>query len=261
MHMISRIGIYDSGMGGLSVMRAVHALLPQYNLYYLADSAYCPYGIRPAEEVRERSRACTRWLMQHGAKMVVIACNTATSAALEMLRIELPIPVIGMEPGIKPAIAATRTRQVGVLATNGTLNGNRFATLLQRFATDVDVHTIPCPDLVEHIEAGQLDAPPIQATLQCCLAPLREKGVDTIVLGCTHYHFAAPLITRITGPDVTVIDTTPAVARQVERVAHEHGLLPGQGTLQCATTGAPEDVKPVLHSLWGSPLPVVQAHC
>jgi glutamate racemase len=250
------IGIFDSGLGGLSVLRAVRSLLPAHDLLYLADSAYCPYGPRPLAEVRARALACGRWLVGRGAAVVVIACNTATSAAADLLRAELPVPVVGMEPGLKPAIAATRSGQVAVLATSGTLQGERFASLVERFAGGIQVSTVACPDLVAYVEAGDLAGQQTRAAVAGYLAPLRAQGVDTIVLGCTHFPFLRPLIAEIAGPDTALIDTGPAVAAQVARVAASVGAGPGQSSLRCATTGDPAEVSGPLARVWGEPLPL-----
>lgn len=255
------IGVYDSGFGGLSMLREVRHLLPTYDLLYLADTAYCPYGPRPIEQVRDRALACANWLIEHGAQVVVVACNTASSAALEVLRAELSVPIVGMEPGIKPASLTTHTRRVGVLATGGTLTGNRFAALLRRFAADVEVQAVPCPGLVEQVEAGDLDGPRTRELVQQYLAPLKASNVDTIVLGCTHFHFLAALIAELAGPEVTVIDTAPAVARQVVRVTSAAGVVAGSAALYVATTGAPQAFAPVFAHLWGEMLPVEQAVC
>jgi len=255
------IGVFDSGLGGLSVVRALRERLPAHDVLYLADSAFCPYGPRPVDEVRGRSLACARWLMERGAGLVVVACNTATSAAVELLRAELPVPVVGMEPGIKPAAAATRSGQVGVLATNGTLAGERFARLVERFAEGVAVTTVACPGLVALVEAGELDSPRARASVAGYLAPLRERGVDAIVLGCTHFPFLRPLIAELAGPGVAIVDTGPAVAAQAARLARAAALPPGHGALACATTAAPAGVAPALARVWGAPLPLVHAAC
>jgi glutamate racemase len=257
------IGIYDSGLGGLSVLRAVQARLPHYCLAYLADSAYCPYGPRPLAEVRERTLACAGYLVEHGAQMVVVACNTASAAALELLRQMLPVPIVGMEPGVKPAIAATRTHRVGVLATGGTLMSNRYTLLVQRFAGNVEVFPVACPALVEQVEAGELDTPHTHALVAGYLDPLLNNNIDTVVLGCTHFHFLAPLIARLAGPDVTIIDTAPAVARQVEHVASTAEIMPGTNhfPLRIMTTGDPAAIAPVVARVWGSVLPVEHADC
>jgi glutamate racemase len=244
------IALFDSGLGGLSVLREVRALLPEHDIAYLADTACCPYGPRPAAFVRARALAIGAWLGARGARLLVIACNTATSAAAEALRAALPIPVVAMEPGVKPAVAATRSGRVGVLATSGTLEGERFAALVDHYAAGVEVITQPCPGLVEQVEAGDLDGPATRALLGRYVAPLLARGADTLVLGCTHYPFLRPLLAELAGPEVAIIDTGPAVARQVARVAA--GLdLPQGGPTRYWTTGDPAAVAPVLRRLAG----------
>jgi glutamate racemase len=229
--------MFDSGLGGLSILREVRQRLPQHDLFYLADSAYCPYGPRPADEVRARALAIGRWLVEQGAALLVVACNTASSAALDVLRAELPIAVVGMEPGLKPAAAATRSGRIGVLATSNTLAGARFAALVERYAEGVEVITQPCPGLVELVEAGELDGPAARALVERYVAPLLERGVDTLVLGCTHYPFLRSTIADIAGRYVAIVDTGPAVAWQVARVAAQRGLAAGQGRARFWTTG------------------------
>lgn len=253
------IALFDSGLGGLSVLREVRAELPRHNLAYFADSAFCPYGPRPVGFVRERSLAIGRWLVEQGAALLVVACNTASSAALELLRAELPIPVVGMEPGLKPAVAATHTGRVGILATSNTLKGERFAGLVQRFADGVEVLTQPCPGWVEQVEAGALDAPETRALVRQYVRPLVERGADALVLGCTHYPFLRPLIAHAAGPEVTIIDTGPAVARQVARVAAARAIPAREGALRAWTSGSPNVVAPVLHRLAGEAMPVEHA--
>lgn len=250
------IALFDSGLGGLSVLRSVREQLPQHDLAYFADSAYCPYGPKPAAFVRERTLAIGRWLIENGASMLVVACNTASSAALEALRAELPIPVVGMEPGLKPAVAATRTGCVGILATNTTLAGERFATLVRRFAEGVEVLTQPCPGWVELVEAGDLVSPTARALVERFVAPLVERGADALVLGCTHYPFLRPLIEETAGPSVTLIDTGPAVARQAARVAGEHVITQGTGVMRAWTSGDVQVVAPILRRLAGRNMPV-----
>ncbi|MEI7644075.1 MAG: glutamate racemase [Chloroflexales bacterium] len=250
------IGIFDSGLGGLSVLRAIHGMLPGHDLLYLADSAYCPYGPRARAEVQARSLACGRWLVSRGAAVVVIACNTATSAAADLLRAELPVPVVGMEPGLKPAIAATRSGRVAVLATSGTLQGERFASLVERFAGGAQISTVACPDLVAYVEAGDLAGPQARAAVGGYMAPLRAQGVDTIVLGCTHFPFLRHLIADSAGPETVIIDTGHAVAAQVARVVSSIGDGPGRRDLRCVTTGDPAEVAGPLARVWGRPLPL-----
>ena len=256
------IALFDSGVGGLSVLREVRALLPQHDMLYLADTAYCPYGPRPAAELRGRALAIGRWLSEQGAGLLVVACNAASSAALELLRAELPIPVVGMEPGLKPAAAATCSGHIGVLATSSTLAGERFAALVERHAGGVELITQPCPELVTCVEAGDLDSPATRELVERYVVPLLARGVDVLVLGCTHYPFLRPLIAEIAGPDIAIVDTGPAVARQVTHVAALHGLPAGQGRARFYTTGEVAVMAPVLRKLIGDPRAVVEpAEC
>ena len=252
------IALFDSGLGGLSVVRNVRRMLPQHDLYYFADTAYCPYGPKPVTFVQARALQIACWLVERGARMIVVACNTASSA-LELLRAELPVPIVGTEPGIQPAAAATRSGRVGVLATSNTLNGQRFAMLAQRFAHGVEVLTQPCPGLVDAVERGDLASDATRALVQSYVAPLLVRGVDTLVLGCTHYPFLRPLIAEVAGPDVQIIDTGPAIAQQTARVAAQHGIAAGAGYLHCWTSGEPGEVAPILHMLLGEEAPVTHA--
>jgi glutamate racemase len=242
------LGVFDSGVGGLSVLRALRAQLPAENLVYLADQAHVPYGPRPLAEVRRFSEAITRRLLAppdgaSGAKLIVVACNTASAAALQHLRATFPnVPFVGMEPAVKPAAAQTRSGVVGVLATPATFQSELYASVVNRFAHDVTVLTDPCPGLVAQIEAGALTAPATRRILQRALDPMLAQGLDTVVLGCTHYPFVIPLIQALVGPAVQVIDPAPAVARQTARLLAGRGLArPGEapGTTTCLTTGAP----------------------
>ncbi|MGD2144695.1 MAG: glutamate racemase, partial [Anaerolineae bacterium] len=213
------VGIFDSGVGGLSVWREVERQLPNEGTLYLADQAHVPYGTRSLAEVRLFSEGITRFLLDQGAKIIVVACNTASAAALHHLRHTFPaVPFVGMEPAVKPAVERTRNSVVGVIATQATFQGELFASLLERYAGDVKVTTHVCPGLVDAVEAGANEALETEALLWGCLAPLIEAGVDQLVLGCTHYAFLRSAIERITGERVAVIDPTPAVARQVGRV-------------------------------------------
>ncbi|HSM58027.1 MAG TPA: glutamate racemase [Candidatus Sulfomarinibacteraceae bacterium] len=233
------VAIFDSGVGGLSVLRHVRAMLPDLDLMYVADQAHVPYGPRPASEVRDLVTAVTRFCLQQGARAIVLACNTATAAALHDLRATFPqTPFVGMEPAVKPGAAATRTGKVGVLATSGTFESQRYADLMARFARDVALYEDPCSGLVPLIEAGQLDGPQTEDLLRRCMEPMLRAGVDTIVLGCTHYPFVLPTIRAIAGSQVTIIDPAPAVARQVRRVLAQNGLsADGSGSLRGYTTG------------------------
>jgi glutamate racemase len=219
------IGIFDSGIGGLTVARAIVDHLPSESLLYFGDTARVPYGTQSAATIRQYSEAISRYLVGQGCKVIVVACNTASAAALTHLRKLWPaIPFIGMEPAVKPGAQATQTGVVGVLATEGTFSSSRYAQLMERYASTVTVIEDPCLGLVEHIEKGDLDTPATQALLQTILEPMLTKGADTIVLGCTHYPFVEPLIRQIAGPAVSIINPAPAVARQLQHVLEQHNL-------------------------------------
>lgn len=223
------VGVFDSGVGGLSVLREIRQLLPNESLLYVADSGHVPYGEKSPEYIRERCVLITEHLLAQGAKALVLACNTATAAAGAELRERYPhLPIVGMEPAVKPAAAATRSGVVGVLATTGTLKSARFAALLDRFANDVRVVIQPCPGLVECIESGELQAPATRELLHGYVAPLLAEGCDTLILGCTHYPFLRPLLGELVPPSVTLIDTGAAVARQLQRLLAQHDLLVAQ---------------------------------
>ncbi|WAJ38614.1 glutamate racemase [Pseudomonas sp. GOM7] len=220
------VGVFDSGVGGLSVLREIRQLLPSESLLYVADSGHVPYGEKSPQYILERCVLITEHLLAQGAKALVLACNTATAAAAAELRERYPqVPIVGMEPAVKPAAAATRSGVVGVLATTGTLKSARFAALLDRFASDVRVLTQPCPGLVECIEAGALQAPATRELLQGYVAPLLAEGCDTLILGCTHYPFLRPLLQELVPPSVTLIDTGAAVARHLRTVLEQRELL------------------------------------
>jgi glutamate racemase len=254
---VSRIGLFDSGVGGLSVAREIMRQLPAHSLIYLADQGHAPYGQRPLAEIREFSGAITRFLLAQGSRVIVIACNTASAAALHWLRREFPqVPFVGMEPAVKPAAERTRTHHVGVIATAATFQGELFASLLDRFASNVVVHTQVCQELVPLVEAGELDTPRARAAVEAYLAPLRAAGIDELVLGCTHYPFLRPLIEAALGPDVDVIDPAPSVARQTARVLAQREWLDGAGaglanSHSFYTTGDPARFELALHSLLG----------
>lgn len=228
------IGVFDSGVGGLSVWREIACQLPHEDTLYLADQSHVPYGSRPLYQVREFSEGIARFLLDQSAKVIVIACNTASAAALHDLRRIFPaVAFVGMEPAVKPAVEQTCNGIVGVIATQATFQGQLFASLVERYADNVQVLTQACPGLVEAVEAGRLDTPETEALVQQYLAPLLEAGVDQLVLGCTHYPFLRPLIERVAGTGRTVIDPAPAVARQVGRVLAQRGLEADRGHL-CA---------------------------
>ncbi len=254
------IGIFDSGVGGLSILRELRRLLPGEDFLFYADSAFCPYGTRPPEEVRARVFAIADFLLARGAKLLVLACNTACAVALDALREYVAVPVVGVEPAVKPAAAVTRTGRVGILATPGTLRGERYHSLLDRFGEGMDVSSVACPKFVPLIEAGLTDGPEVEAVVHEYLDPLLARGVDTIVLGCTHYPFLQHVVQRLSGPDVAVIDTGPAVARQTQRVLEAHGLLAAReaGTERFFTSGETEAAASVIRRLWGDESVTVQ---
>ena len=211
---LKMIGVFDSGVGGLSVLRALHAAMPGTPLCYIADSAYAPYGERPVAEVLARSARITQHLVSLGAAGIVVACNTATALAIDHLRTRWPnLPIVGIEPGIKPAIAATRNRRIGVMATPATLASAPFARLVAAQADGAFVLLQPCPGLAHQVEAGDLDAPELIDLVRRFCEPLRRAEVDTVVLGCTHYPLIARHIQAALGPHVTLVDTAGAVAR------------------------------------------------
>jgi glutamate racemase len=225
-----RIGVFDSGVGGLSVLREIRAQIPAAHLLYFADQAHVPYGPRPLEEVRAFAEEITRFLLAQGAQGIVVACNTASAAALHSLRAQFPqVPFVGMEPAVKPAAEHTRTGVVGVLATPATFQGALYASVLERFAQGVTVMQDTCPGLVGQIEQGALESAETRQILEKALRPMLARGMDTVVLGCTHYPFAIPLIQQIVGDSVRVIDPAPAVARQVRRVLAPDEASSGNG--------------------------------
>lgn len=220
------IGVFDSGVGGLSVLSHLHRQLPREELFYIADSAFIPYGDKPLAVIRERVLRMAEVLHAWQVKALVVACNTATAAAIHELRSHYPqLPIIGMEPGLKPAIGHSRRGKVGILATAGTLRSDKFATLMAQYGAGAEVLLQPCPGLVEQVEKGEIDTQATETLLRGYLAPLLAAGVDAIVLGCTHYPFLLPLIRRLVGSAVHVIDTGEAVARQVERRLMSAALL------------------------------------
>ncbi len=250
---MTSIGLFDSGIGGLTVLRAIRQELPGAPILFLADQAHVPYGSRSADQIREFSHAITRHLLQQGASVIVVACNTASAAALDALRRTFPqVPFIGMEPAVKPAARQTRSGVVGVLATPTTFQMPRYSSVVDRFARGVRVLTDTCPGLVEQIEQGALYGHESRRILQRALTPMLDQRVDTIVLGCTHYPFVAPLIQEIAGPQVTIIDPAPAVARQTARLATHPGWQQGPpGGLHIQTSGAAQPLADRIADLLG----------
>ncbi|MHB1295581.1 MAG: glutamate racemase [Anaerolineae bacterium] len=254
------IGVFDSGVGGLSVVRALREELPGEPILYLADSANCPYGSRPPEEIRRLAEGISRYLVAQGCKLIVVACNTASAAALAHLRTTLPdVPFVGMVPAVKPAATQTRSGVVGVLATPGTLGGKLFEEVVDHYATGVRVIAHSCAGLVEAVEAGDLDSPATRALLRSCVAPLLREGADTLVLGCTHYPFLLPTLRDMLGEGIRLMDTGSAVAHQTARVLGQHGLWDAGVAVEalvCATTGDANAFSVALGTLLGIQAPV-----
>jgi glutamate racemase len=247
------VGVFDSGVGGLSVLGEIHRLLPSESMLYVADCGHIPYGEKTADFIRERCVIMAEFFRAQGAKALVLACNTATVAGVADLRERYPDwPIVGMEPAVKPAAAATRSGVVGVLATTGTLQSAKFAALLDRFAADVQVITQPCPGLVELIETGDLTSPTIRHLLHSYVEPLLAAGCDTIILGCTHYPFLKPLLREMVPASITLIDTGGAVARQLQRLLTQDELLASGRArpTEFWTSGDPENFRNILPVLW-----------
>jgi glutamate racemase len=249
------IGVFDSGVGGISVLKHVHALLPHEDLIYLADSKYAPYGSKTPAEIIARCRYLTDFCCQKNAKAIVVACNTATAAAIDTLRAEYKVPFIGMEPAVKPAAEASKNGIIGVLATVGTLKSAQFAGLLEAYGQNVKVVTQAGVGLVECVERGVLNGFEMANLLEIHLKPLLDAGADTIVLGCTHYPFLADAIRDIVGDKVSLIDTGAAVAKQLQRQLAENNLLnlnDKTGDVRFWTNSEAENANQVTEKLWGN---------
>ncbi len=255
------IGAFDSGVGGLSVLREIRRELPHESVLYVADSGHAPYGDRPASYIQERSVALTRALIDCGAKAIVVACNTATGAAVDVLRQTFPLPIVAIEPAVKPAAAATRTGVVGVMATTVTISSTKLLRLVGQYPAPGGTEMQACPGLAEQVERGDLDSPATRALVEQYVRPLVAKGADTIVLGCTHYAFIEPMIRDVAGPGVTVIDPAPAVARELRRrltVASQLAPDDAVATERYFTTGDPEQGTQVMSLLLGRQVEVGQ---
>jgi glutamate racemase len=224
------IGVFDSGVGGLSVTWEIMALHPAQPIIYLADQAHAPYGQRPLAEIRTLAEGVAVFLLAEGAGVIVVACNTASAAALKSLRETFTqLPVIGMEPAVKPAAAMTRSGVVGILATPATFQGRLFQATAGRYASGIELVRQVCDGLAERVERGELDGPETEAELRGFLQPIIAAGADTVVLACTHYPFVIEPIRRIVGPQVSVIDPAPAIARHLGDVLDAQGLAAHRG--------------------------------
>lgn len=249
------IGIFDSGVGGLSVLYHIRRLLPTEDLYYVADTGHLPYGNKSPDAVQQRSLAITEFLIRQGAKAMVVACNTATAAAISLLRQRFELPIIGMEPGVKPGIEQSRVGKVAILATEGTLGSEKFQALLDRHGSTAQVLVQPCHGWVELVEA-QADHATSRRTIEQQILPLMAQGIDTLVLGCTHYPFLTRAIQEITGNGIQIIDTGLAVARQLNRRLaaadlHKPGVQPGIERFWSSGPAAP--TTQLISRLWGKP--------
>ncbi len=253
------IGVFDSGVGGLTVLRELRLRLPQEDFLYVADQAHVPYGSRELEEVRRFGFAVATFLLDRGAKLIVIACNAISAAALQPLRAAFPeVPFVGMVPALKPAAEESHSGVIGVIATEDTFRGELFANVLSRYGGGVNVIALTMPGLVERIEAGQTEGPELEAVLRARLRPLLDAGIDELVLGCTHYPFAARALQNVVGPDVRIIDPSPAVARQTEQILAERNMpaAAGPGSVVAYTSGDPESFTRFLRQTLGEEFPV-----
>jgi glutamate racemase len=249
----SPIGVFDSGVGGLSVLREIRRELPHEDLLYVADSGHAPYGDKSTQLIEARAIAIVEFLASQHAKAIVVACNTATGAAVKTLRSRFSIPIVAMEPAVKPAAAHTQSGVIGVLATSGTIASDNFAKLYTRFGADVKILMQACPGLVEQVEAGDLSGGKTRALIAQYVLPLLAQNADTIVLGCTHYPFLISLIQEIAGPSVAIIDPAAAVARELRRRLESIAMLShgtGAGTEHFWTSATPDTARQVISQLW-----------
>jgi glutamate racemase len=244
------IGIFDSGVGGLSVFREIVRILPEEKYIYWSDNAHCPYGEKSRDYIIDRARAVTSFLIEQGADIIVVACNTATAAAISTLREEFPIPFIGMEPAVKPAAQATRSGVVGVLATAGTLKATKYIDTRAKWAHDVKIVEHIGQGFVELVEKGNVSGPEAESIVEKSVRPLIEAGADTIVLGCTHYPFLTETIMKAAGTPVTLIDPAPAVAKHLMEVMKENGLIRKDGfSMSLHSSGEPGTLEKTYNNL------------
>jgi glutamate racemase len=258
------IGVFDSGVGGLSVLRAIHAALPHEHLVYVADSGHAPYGDQSEDHITQRTLTVGHWLAAQGVKAITIACNTATVVAAKTLRDQTHLPVVAIEPAIKPAVALTRSGVVGVLATRQTVQSAAVARLVELYGSDKRILLQACPGWVEQVERADLHSADTLALLNQFIQPLLKEGADTLVLGCTHYPFLRDSIQQLAGAGVTLIDPAEAVARELARrlvdsdhaIAAEVNAKPQQGLVQFFTSGDVAQAQATMSHLWDAPLTV-----
>ncbi len=251
----SSIGVFDSGVGGISVLRAIREQLPEESVIYFGDQGHIPYGSRPMEQIRIFSETITKFLLEREAKILVVACNTASAAALKYLREKFPVvQFVGMEPAVKPAAEYTHTGKVGVLATPATFQGALYASVVERFANGVELFQSTCPGLVQQVEMGNIAGDETRRILENALLPMLQERIDTVVLGCTHYTFVIPLIQQIVGTGIRVIDPAPAIAKQTERLLEASGTRNesgSKGQIKFYTSGDPGELRSRLPVLMG----------
>lgn len=252
------VGVFDSGVGGLTILSALLQELPHERYIYFGDTAHCPYGMRSEAEIIELSIAASRFLLAQGCKLIIVACNTASQAALTALRATFPVPFIGVVPAVKPATQATRRGRVGVLATNQATRANYLRQLIDEFAEGIEVFAAGCPELVTLVEEGELEGPRAEETVRQALQPLLAQGVDVLVLGCTHFPALRPLIARVAGPSVQILDSGTAIARRAHSVLESEGLLrptpprgEKDGALQVWCSGNPVHFSEVARKVLG----------
>mgnify|MGYP001202499682 CR=1 FL=1 len=254
------IGVFDSGIGGLWILKYLREKLPEYNYIFFGDQAHVPYGARTKEEIIKFSEEITKFLIDKDCQLIVVACNTASGASLKYLREKFPyIPFVGMEPAVKPAVESSDSGRIGVLATPATFEGELYSSVVERFAHDAELFESTCVGLVEQIEKGDLDSEKTLNILEKALRPMMDKNIDTIVLGCTHYPFVIPRRKEIVGEKVHVIDPTPAIVKHVGRILDESGLInevTDQGTTEIYTSGNPAEVEAIILKLLGETIKV-----
>ena len=251
---MAKIGIFDSGAGGLSVFREILKVLPAEQYIYYSDSANCPYGEKTVEFIIDRCRQITEFLLSKGAEIIVVACNTATAAAIKTLREEYPVRFIGMEPAIKPAAQITQSGTVGVLATTGTLRSEKYLRHKEKYASHIQIVEHVGDGFVELVENGITSGPEVEAVVSRSLKPLLDAGADTIVLGCTHYPFLSDVIIGLAGPEIRLIDPAPAIAKRLIEVMDEEGITYGQASgktcnVELETSGNPEILRKLYERL------------
>ncbi|MBN1439317.1 MAG: glutamate racemase [Anaerolineales bacterium] len=252
------IGVFDTGVGGLTILRELRLRLPGEDFLYAADQAHAPYGSRPMEEVRRLGFGIASFLLARGAKLIVVACNTISAAALQPLRAAHPeVPFVGMEPAVKPAARESHSGVIGVVATEATFHGELFASAVDRYGKGVHVIPQTLPGLVERIEAGETEGPELETYLRVRLQPLLDEGIDELVLGCTHYPLVEGALRKVLGPRVTIVDPSPAIARQTEQLLAEGGLRGGGAGSVCAfTSGDPDSLRRFIRLALGEDFPV-----